>query len=336
MNKPDLKEAGVSTNNAPLAVVTSKAPSWSVSIITARENLDVLSETIEAVLVAVRDRDCVVDVVVNGNPRLAEEAVPYVQSIARLGSGTTIRVWSIALGDKSHSINECIHRFWPESQIAFFVDGYAKVVPTAMVAIAEGLRKAPRAMAATSVPSVGRTAAAARRGLLAEGGITGALYAVRGSAMEEIRRRGFRLPIGMYRTDPTLGAALCFALDPTVHPWDYGRIVVCPEATFTIRPKSPFRLRDIQTHFNRLVNVMWGDFINQAVRNHLAIKRRRPEDLPGTAVDLVLGWVKESPVRALLLAVRRPLAFLALRRARRRQDLSSKDVLPKLLIEVRK
>lgn len=310
-------------------------PAWSVAIITSREQIDVLSETLDAVLVAVRGRDCVVDVIANGNPALAERAATYVRSLPKDSVGVTIRVWSIALGDKSHAINECINRLWPGSEIAFFVDGYAKVVPIALSAIDTGLREAPEAKAASGVPSSGRSAAFIRNALLTEGGITGALYAVRGTMMQDMRRLGFRLPLGMYRTDPTLGAAICFDLNPAANDWNQRRIVVCADATFTVRPKSPFQLSDLKTHFNRLVNVTWGAFIVEAVKNHLAVRRRAPEEMPGTALQLVRAWAKECPLHALLLAARRPLVFLALRRAQNLQNWSSVGIPPKLLIEVK-
>jgi hypothetical protein len=309
-------------------------PSWSVAIMTSREEIGTLSQTIDAAMAAVRGRNCVVDVVVNGNRELAERAAAKVRSVTDLAPGTTVRVWHLELGDKAHCINECIHRIWPESDIAFFIDGYARVAPNAMTAIAEALGRAPEALAASGVPSVGRSASALRHTLLTAGGMTGALFAVRGATIERMRQRGFRLPRGMYRTDGTMAAAFYFNLDPAAHEWDLKRIVVCPDATFEIRTKSVFRPKDVKEQFDRKVRLAWGAFITRAVRTHLAVRKRSPEELAPTAVELVLGWVKEFPVQALLLAARRPLVALALARALRGRNRSDHAVPPQLLVRV--
>lgn len=301
---------------------------------TSREDIEVLSRTIDAAVAAVHGHDGVVDVVVNGNPGLAEQAAAKVRSLESLSPSIAVRVWYLSLGDKAHCINECIHRIWPGSEIAFFVDGYAQVVPTAMAAIADALHRAPEAVAASGVPSMGRSANALRQTLLTAGGMTGALFAVRRGTMERMRCRGFRLPLGMYRTDGTMAAAFYFNLDPAANDWDLKRIVVCPEATFAIRVKSAFRLRDLKEQFDRRVRLAWGAFITQAVRSHFAVRRRLPEELPGSAVELVHGWAKEFPAQALLLAMKRPLVLLALVRAVYGRDWSARAVPPKLLLSV--
>lgn len=309
-------------------------PTWSVAIMASREDIEVLSQTIDAAVAAVRGQDCVVDVVVNGNPKLAEQAAAWVRSLTGLAAGTTVRVWHLALGDKAHCINECIHQLWPGSDIAFFVDGNAQVMPDAMVYIADALRRAPEAVAASGVPTVGRSASALRHTLLTAGGMTGALFAVRGTTMEAMRHRGFRLPLGMYRTDGTMAAAFYFNLDPNTHDWDLKRIAVCPDSTFAIRRKSALSLRDLKGQFDRMVRLAWGAFITQAVRTHLAVRRLPPEDFPQTAVELVLGWVKAFPLHALILAAKRPLALLALARAKYGRDWSAHAVPPRLIVSV--
>jgi hypothetical protein len=311
-----------------------RRPGWSVAIMTSREDIRVLAQTVDAVIAAVRGHDCVVDVVVNGNPGLAQQAAAQVRSLGGLAAGTTVRVWHLELGDKAHCINECIHRIWPGSDIAFFVDGYARVMPDAIASIADALGRAPEALAASGVPSVGRSASALRHTLLTAGGMTGALFAVRGTTMEAMRQRGIRLPLGMYRTDGTMAAAFYFNLDPRAHDWDLKRIAVCRDATFEVPAKSVFRTGDLSDQFNRLVRLAWGAFITQAVRTHLAVRRRPPEEFPGTALQLVLGWARAFPSQALILAAKRPLVLLALARARFGRDWSAHVVPPNLIVSV--
>ena len=53
---------------------------------------------------------------------------------------------------------------------------------------------------------------------------------------------------------------------------------------------------------------------NRAVRQHLAVERRKPEALPRTAHTLVMDWVEQHPGEARALFRRHPLAWLAYRR----------------------
>src|SRR5687767_5391865 len=96
------------------------APAWSIAIVSSRENISTLADSLVAAIAAAQGRDCVIDVVVNGNRSLAELASHHVGGLARTKSAITVRIWNVALGDKAHAFNEYIHRIWPNSRIAFF------------------------------------------------------------------------------------------------------------------------------------------------------------------------------------------------------------------------
>ena len=320
--------------DGPGADAEPKPPRWSVAIMSSRERFADLSATISAVIAAAGGEQCTVDVVVNGNEELAQQAERYAQSIARGEGGITLRVWSLALGDKAHCINEIIHKIWPQSELAFFVDGYARVAPNAMSNMAEALLGKPEAVAVSGVPLAGRSAEELKQTLLTHGGMHGSLFAVRGRVMAAMRERKIRLPLGMYRTDGTMAAFFCFNLDPAKFVWDSGRIVVCSDAGFEAPAKSLLRLRDLRQQFDRKVRLAWGAFISQAIRTHLALRKRPPEALPDTALLLVWEWIKEFPLEAAALLLRRPGVVLAPWRGRLGRDWSVRDAPPKRLADV--
>jgi hypothetical protein len=307
---------------------------WAVAIFSSRETLETLSSSINAALVATSQADTTIDVIVNGNRSLAIEVGSYIRSIRSLGRfSTLVRVWYVPVGDKAHAWNQYLYEIWPESDIGYFIDGYVQVMPDALNLIWEGLATAPGAIAASGVPTMGRSARALRERLLSEGGVHGNLYALRGSTMAQLKSLGFRLPLGIYRTDPLLIAVICFGLDPSRNEWDTRRILVHPQATWRFRPLNWWSPRDLRTHLNRVIRQAQGTLENLAIREHFAIQKNLPQSLPKTTSQLVGDWVSKFPAAARRTFVRSPLCFLAARSLRRPRDWSQAKTLPELIAQ---
>jgi len=269
-----------------------------------------------------------IDVVVNGNKPLAEG----VAAAARSQTGSkAVRVWHVAVGDKAHAWNQYIYDIWPGSGIAFFVDGYVRVNADAFALVGESMDRSEQALAGTGVPTQGRSADAMRAVMISRGGIHGNLYALRGNTIAELRRRGFRVPRGIYRLDPLVGAVLCFGLDPAKHKWNTQRVVVSPTASWSVPLSSVNSLRDLKTQFNRTVRQARGRFESRSFREHLSVEKRSPESLPETVRELVVGWIRNHPIAALRLAFTDPLSIIALYKLWKQQDWSQKDVPPALV-----
>jgi len=308
---------------------------WTVAIFSSRETLVTLSSSIEAALVASSRADTTIDVIVNGNRVLAEEAGSYVRSLHALGRASTIvRAWYVAVADKAHAWNQYLYEILPESDIGYFIDGYVQVMPDALKMIWEGLAAAPRAIAASGVPTTGRSAKALRERLLREGGVHGNLYALRGTTMAQLKSLGFRLPLGIYRTDPLLIAVICFGLDPSRNEWDVSRILVHPQATWRFRPLNWWSPTDLRTHFNRVARQAQGALENLAIREHFAVQKNTAQSLPGTTSQLVGDWVDDFPAAASRTFLRNPLCFLAARNLRRPRDWSQTKTSPQLIAQI--
>lgn len=167
-------------------------PPWAVAIFAARETPAVLAATVRAAIAACAGRRATIDVLIHGNPALAEHFAGLAPTLA--SDACTLRIWSIAAPDKAHTWNEYVYRIWENGNggsTAFFIDGYARVKPDALAAIDRRLAAAPDATGATGVPSCGRSAARLREQMLREGGIHGNLYAVTGDGMRAITWTGF-------------------------------------------------------------------------------------------------------------------------------------------------
>lgn len=312
-------------------------PGWAIAIFAARETPPVLAGTVRAAIAACAGRRATIDVLVNGNHLLAEQFADLAASIAP--DACTLRVWSIAASDKAHTWNEYVHRIWHTGAsvgahtgtITFFIDGYARVKPDALAAIERRLAAAPHALAASGVPTCGRSARRLREQMLGKGGIHGNLYAVTGEGMEALRQTGFRLPLGLYRTDPMLGAALTFRLDPVNSQWTRGSVVAVADATWDVDEISALNYRNIVAYFKRRLRQAHGVLESRAFRDHMSIKRLPLQSLPATSQDMVNNWLKAEPEQARSLFRRQPSCLYAARQLRLPRNWSATQVAPVLL-----
>jgi hypothetical protein len=283
----------------------------SIAIFSARETPDTLFGTVRAALEASRGVPACCDVIVNGPSADLADALCGRLAGHTLPHGTAVRVFHIPVADKAFSWNEYVHRLWPSSALAFFVDGYAQVLPGALKSLQAAMGDDPHILGGTGVPTHGRSAMRLREEMLRSGGIHGNLFALRGAVMEHFRATGFRLPAGIYRNDATIGSLIKFNLDPSRHEWDEGRLVVDPDATWIVAPSSQSLADRVRGHYRRMLRQAQGRLENRAVRQHLAIDRCLPEDLPETNYELVRGWVERHADEARALFRQHPLARLA-------------------------
>lgn len=315
----------------------SPSPKWSIVVFSSRESLDTLSSTLDAAIEASYDVAVTVDVVINGNKSLAEKISSYVVSKWAEGSKSRrLRIWFIDVVDKAHAWNTYVHKIWSGSEVVFFVDGYVHVMPNSFKLIDEALGAMPQALGASGVPSVGSSARRLRKVMLTgSGGIHGNLYSVRGETLRQLRERDFRLPLGIYRTDPLLGAVMYFNLDPANNAWDGQRIYIHPQATWRIKPLKWNSLSDIRTHIKRVIRQAQGVIENLAIREFLDINRNLPENIPRTASELCNMWLKNNPIKARLLFIRNPLTFYAIHKMNKPKDWSKTSDTPQLITEIK-
>ncbi|MEP6557778.1 MAG: hypothetical protein ABJB17_04815 [Burkholderiales bacterium] len=275
-----------------------------VAIFTARETPEVLRATMTAASAAAAqasasapDRRSMIDVLVNGNIGLAEAAAQHARTlIANVASAPRLRVWHLALADKAHAWNQYIDAIWPTAELAFFVDGYVRLWPNTLERLSARVHASADAMGGSGVPTVGRSAAAATRAMLADGGIHGNCFCLKRATLLQLNDIGFRLPLGLYRGDSLIGAALAYRLNPAKYRWDLKRaVVVEPTATWDMQDAHFWRLSDWRARWRRLDRQAQGQLENLAVREHLTLRRQPPQTLPRTAAELVVGWAERCP-----------------------------------------
>lgn len=304
----------------------SNAPPWSIAVVACRETLPTLARCVQAAQRAAGTHPALIDILVNGNNRLAHEtaaAAPEWET-----QHCRVRIWMIEQGDKAHAWNEYVHRIWTPGTIAFFMDAYAEARSGALSMLAEALDNSNETLAATAVPSMGRSAAGLREKMLREGGLHGNMHVLGISAMTQLRAIGFRLPLGLYRTDSLINAVLNFNFDPAQHRWDPRRVAVVPEASWNVQDITKLTPANIIGQLKRMVRQARGLLENRAVREHLAVRRCSPESLPPTAHELVSEWLRAHPGEARSLFTRTPLTYYASRQFRTPRDWSASQRVP--------
>lgn len=307
------------------------APCWTIAIFAARETVATLTMCVQSALYACEGNTTRIDILVNGNKDLADEMAALINYKLIVSPLNSVRVWFVPFGDKAHTWNEYIYKIWEPCVFSYFIDGYTLVRSDAFTLLAEGLERHPFALGATGVPTVGRTATALRNHMLKDGGIHGNLFAIRGSAVASIRECQFRLPLGLYRTDGLIGAALMFRLDPFRNNWDTTCVFVHNGASWDVKNPPRWTINNFIIQWKRRLRQAQGEVENRAVREHLAINRLALAMIPSTVNELVKDWVDNHRLAAMRLFLREPLALYAVLKLRKPRDWAAAKLLPVLM-----
>lgn len=285
-----------------------------VAIFTSRESLDQITRTIKCCRDAFHGQPFICDLIVNGNMPLVNgvcEQVNHSQMPKTSLEGMHFRLWSIDSADKANAWNQYIHTIWPEARTTFFIDGYAEVKKDSFSLLSNALWNSSEAHAASGVPHVGASAKSQAEFQLRISGIHGSLYALKQHSVEMLRTTKFCLPIGIYATDSTMESFLKFNFAPGEHNFNHKRVVVVPNAHWNRRVLSPWKLKDLNTHFSRVVRQRLRDFVELAVKHRFRGQDVKDRRLPETNRELILSWSRANPILFASMIVANPLRLWA-------------------------
>ncbi|CAH1747211.1 conserved protein of unknown function [Thauera humireducens] len=306
-----------------------------VVIISFRETTETLYNAIAAALRALKGFNAVLDVVVNGNAELAESVAGCMRDrCGEFPAGVRLRCWYLVCGDKAHAWNTYVHELWPGARTTVFMDGYVEAAVDAIQLLDDALAEDTNALGATGVPNVGASARRMQKEMTSGGGIHGNLFALGADAMRLIRNTRFFVPLGLYRVDGVIGAALFKQLQPIGTTWDIKRVVVLPAVSWRFGRLKWWRLRDWIAYIKRLSRQQQGVLENLAFRDFF-IRRKQPLDkLPRTALTLLEDWERHAPDEASSTLRRSSAARRALERMRLPRDWSQAAAPPVLMVEI--
>lgn len=227
-----------------------------------------------------------------GDPRVAVHAVvngsrDRTAEIARGFARVTVHEY--AEGGKSRSWNRfALDTPGIAGEVFVFVDGDAEVAPGSVFALHAALMADPAANAAAGLPCNGRKVQAYRRQMVADHGLFGDLYALRGSFVERMRSEAIRLPEDLVGEDGLLCALAKTGLADEGD-WQNARVLSCPDAGFFCEPASLFAPATLVGQYRRMINYSVRHFQNRMIS---AIMRREgPSGFPQRLSALHADWL---------------------------------------------
>lgn len=229
-------------------------------------------------------------------------------------SHPNVHLVSIALGDKANAWNVFVHEIVPPgASYCFFMDGDVRATTGALDAMTRALTQYPQANGVSALPQSGRGVAAFQRDMLADSGLAGNLYGLRGTFVERIRTQSINMPIGTIGEDALMGAMLKWDLRGDTR-WDDSKVVVAREAGFVFDSVSPWWPREWKKYFRRRVrysvrgyqNKMLGRFIQptgfESLPRHINGLYTRYPDVLGLkwrGLDTLFDWLAILEIRSM-------------------------------------
>jgi hypothetical protein len=278
-----------------------------ICVFLSREPEHVASRTLQYVRTSAPP-GATIDLVVNGNAQLADSLARQLLVMPK-SDAHRVRVWHIPFGDKANAWNQYIHRIWAGESVACFMDGYVRPLPDAITQLIAGATQNRGSLAATGVPTSGRSAGRTRELMRQRSGFHGNLCCIKADAMSGLRAAGIRLPVGLYWTDGLMASFLLFGLDPSRNTWDESRIAVITTASWEVDPKRWWRASDLMSQWRRLRRQARGALENAAAKQLLAVQKAAPTVLPRHAWLLVREWAKQHPRKYAATLIQHPLAL---------------------------
>ncbi len=129
----------------------------------------------------------------------SDDTENIVADIARTDSRVTLV--SIAVGDKCNAWNEYVHNISEDSEIHYFTDGDCWVKDGSFDRMSACIRHSTTIKTVAGLPFSGRSRTSLTQLVTKHRLVLGNLYAVRGSHLLTIRKRGIKLPVGLMRND---------------------------------------------------------------------------------------------------------------------------------------
>lgn len=195
------------------------------------------------------DEAYAIHVVVNGS---SDRTAAIVAEAAARHANLTLHDWPV--GGKARSWNRMIlDTLAPGHPIVVLVDGDAEAEPGALAALQAAIHADEDVNLASALPVNGRRVAHYRAAMIAQHGVFGDLYALRGTFVDTMRARGIRLPEDLIGDDGLVGALAKTALGPLAD-WCEARLAPVPAAGFRCEPVGLADWRSWRMQYRRMIN----------------------------------------------------------------------------------
>lgn len=251
---------------------------------------------------------------------LANGCVDQTIAIARdyASRHANIHVIEIEFADKANAWNHYVHEVSPtppfyDADLHVFVDGDVQPNPGSFEAFSVASEQYPSMNAVGALPTSGRDKEAWRQRMIANGTLSGGLYALSGDFLQRIRHREVFIPRGFIGEDWAVSLFAQSDLSPLNAVLEANtNVVFALDAGFSFRSLSLWRRQDYRTYIRRL----WRYSLRGVQYEMLVglLRHYYPEDLPKDIDGLYRRGI--PPSRLKWVGASSILRFIAVQRVR--------------------
>lgn len=291
---------------------------FSINIFCSRESNETILKTFKCALTAAENscRKVLINILANGNKEIFKFINENIKSqfLRRISNNINLNtsVYYFYFGDKANTWNQYFHLIKPIADFHVFIDGYVYLKNETLSTIQNSFNKYPF-IAATGVPTIGRSAKALKEEMIKHGGIHGNLCILTDVCLNQLILRDFKIPLNLYRTDPLIGAVINFNFSPKNNVWDSYRVCVIPELTWDVDEKSIFNYGVLISHLKRKLRQVQGSIENKALTQLFRIKKIDICELPSSVQELSYNYIK-SDSTSFVFVILHPIEFLIRRK----------------------
>lgn len=293
---------------------------WSIVVFASNEQARV-ADNLTAIAKAADGVRAHLTVIINGSSDKTLNTSMETLSVFSIAKN----IYVIPVACKWNAMNAFIHEIRPQARTYFFVDATAAIEPQTFAVLNRALDDRPEITAVSGLPRNGRSA----KHMQDKGDGLGQVFAVRCAFLNDLVKRGRRIPVGLYRGDGLLIGYINFETNGVAHRTPQQRITTIFSAGWYIRPLSPLSLYDYKRWYNRLIRQAQGRLENQAWNT--IIWTEGFDALPRFGNEMILTWLKTHRPR------KEPFPnwifmWLALRRVHRWHHPIDVDLLPRRVL----
>ncbi len=192
-------------------------------------------------------------------------------------------VHELPIADKANAWNDYVFRIAPTASAHIFLDADIRPSENSMKALRKTLHDHPRAYAAAALPGSGRSQKRWITNLFLKRHLSGNLYALSQTAIEEFRNRSLYLPFGAKGEDGLIAYLLLTDFHCGKDDSHDDRIATSEKATFEF-DSLMFNLSDLRTYHKRLIRYSERYFQKQIL--YRLLKNGSANDLPDNIYDI--------------------------------------------------
>lgn len=193
-------------------------------------------------------------VLVNGS---TDSTAKIVKQLISDGTSKKLTLVELAIGDKCNAWNTYVHSLAVECEMHFFLDADVKFTSQAFPKMYSTLIRDVNANAIAGLPFSGRNIKQYEMMVKNYNCLFGNCYGLKHNFIQLIRKKHFRLPIGLGWIDSAITKVVNRDIEDIPNS-KIGKVIYHQKCGYTFKSLSPFSISDIKLYMNRITRYRLG------------------------------------------------------------------------------